>query len=457
MTRMRRRTTISILSDIVSLSRGKHNLRFGTEIFRNQFNEHPDATDGTLTFSPFPIFCLVYRRGLSVQVAMAHRHPTFSWRWPAPRSRTAGLRSTAAHFFAVDDWKISPALTINLGLRLEANGQQSEAHGGLANFYPEFYIRPPPGGFTNPSTSGFVLADNYKGPALKGFRAKNSTLLNNPIQLHPEPRIGLAWRPFSSRDIVVRAGYGVYANRLSFYGAAQTSPSSPFPILEESDRRRQCSIHLQHPFPTLPPAFVFPNFIGTCCQARHTRGIAPRSSWFHRSRFQGGDDPALWSGDSVPAQQLFVLARLRRRQGHSPYRITEQQPARPGQSHKSCKWVDHQLGHQCRRTSTFSRNCSPVFYLESDGNSSYNSLQATINKRLSHGLQFLAAYTFSKSIDTAGDSIGSAAFGFYGNRFLASRHSTIKTIWPLSEVLRILIADTDLCSANLGTATAGEP
>jgi hypothetical protein len=55
-----------------------------------------------------------------------------------------------------------------------------------------------------------------------------------------------------------------------------------------------------------------------------------------------------------------------------------------------------------------------LFRVESSGTSSYNSLQATIDKRLSYGLQLLAAYTFSESIDTAGDSLGSAAFGLFG-------------------------------------------
>src|SRR5260370_24146634 len=45
-------------SDTLSLSRGKHNLRFGTEIFRNQFNEKPNYTDGQLTLLSFPDFLL---------------------------------------------------------------------------------------------------------------------------------------------------------------------------------------------------------------------------------------------------------------------------------------------------------------------------------------------------------------------------------------------------------------
>jgi hypothetical protein len=58
---------------------------------------------------------------------------------------------------------------------------------------------------------------------------------------------------------------------------------------------------------------------------------------------------------------------------------------------------------------------SPLeFRLETSGNSIYNSLQATLKKDMTHGLQFLAAYTFSKSIDDAGDSLGAAIGGGFG-------------------------------------------
>jgi len=63
---------------------------------------------------------------------------------------------------------------------------------------------------------------------------------------------------------------------------------------------------------------------------------------------------------------------------------------------------------------------APLIYrLESGGNSIYNSLQATLKKDMSHGFQFLAAYTFSKSIDDAADSLGSAAIpGGFGSPIL---------------------------------------
>jgi hypothetical protein len=55
-----------------------------------------------------------------------------------------------------------------------------------------------------------------------------------------------------------------------------------------------------------------------------------------------------------------------------------------------------------------------IFRVESSGNSSYNSLQATLKKDISHGFQFLAAYTFSRSIDDAGDSLGTPLGGGFG-------------------------------------------
>src|SRR5467141_273502 len=344
-------------SDTLSLSGGKHNLRFGTEIFRNQFNEKPNYTDGQLTLLSFPDFLL----GLPAGPANARGNGTsLSNVYAAIVNATvpdAGLRSTAAHLFVVDDWKITPTLTINLGFRLEVNGQQSEVHGRISNFYPEFYVPPPAGGFTNPATSGFVLPDNYSGPAPEGYPRKNSTLINSPVQLHPEPRLGFAWRPFSSRDFAVRGGYGIYANRISFFGASSILVFGPsFGFSSSLIGGSNAASSLQNPFPALPPASSFPSFVGTMLPG-----------------------PPYTADPATPVNGLTT---------NSAANAVERVP--------------------------FLGIAPLAFRVESSGNSNYNSLQATINKRWSHGLQLLAAYTFSKSIDAAGDSVGAAAFGFYG-------------------------------------------
>jgi hypothetical protein len=49
--------------------------------------------------------------------------------------------------------------------------------------------------------------------------------------------------------------------------------------------------------------------------------------------------------------------------------------------------------------------------MESEGASLYNALEGTLTKRLSYGLQFLASYTFSKTLDTDGANINGTSAG----------------------------------------------
>jgi hypothetical protein len=404
-------------TDTVSLTKGKHNLRFGSEIFRNQFNIGPDATDGQLTFLSFPDFLLGLPAG---PVSAGGNGTSLSNVFLALSTATVpdiGLRSTAAHFFAVDDWKISPTLTVNMGLRLEANGQQSEAQGRLGNFYPQFYVPPPPGGFTNPSTSGFVVAENYKGAAPEGYPRKNSTLLNDPVQLHPEPRIGLAWQPFSLRDIVVRIGYGVYANRIGFFGAGLALGfNPPFQFIKNLIGAANAASSLQYPFPILPRDSSFPNFIGaTLPGPPYTEDRTPLLPTIIDPDYK--EATIQHYGLEIQYQRksyLFSLAYAGAKGTHLVVSRSNNQPALASPASPVNGLTTNSVANAAERV-PFLGIAPLVFHIQSSGNSSYNSLQASINKRLSHHFQFLAAYTFSKSIDSAGDTLGSATLGFYGN------------------------------------------
>jgi len=404
------------LSDTVSLSRGRYNLRFGSEIFRNEFNESLDSTEGSLTFLSFPDFLLGLPAGPFSAGGNGTPLSNVYLEVSSAKVLDIGLRSTAAHLFAVDDWKISSALTINLGLRLEANGQQSEVHGQIANFYPEFYVPPPPGGFTNPSTSGFVLPNNYSGPAPEGYPRKNSTLVNHPVQLHPQPRIGLAWRPFSSRDIVVRSGYGIYANRINFVGASTLLAfNPPFQLTKNLIGAANAASSFQYPFPILPPASSFPNFVGAMLPAPpYTGDRTPQLLTIIDRNFK--EATIQHYGLEIQYQRsncLVSLAYAGARGTHLAVSRGNNQPALASPTNPLNGLTTNSVANATERV-PFLGVAPLVFRVESSGTSNFNSLQATINKRLSHGLQFLAAYTFSKSIDTAGDSLGSTALGGFG-------------------------------------------
>ncbi|HLK64282.1 MAG TPA: hypothetical protein VKU19_12630 [Bryobacteraceae bacterium] len=404
-------------SDIASLAKGKHNLRFGTEIFRNQFNQAPDHTAGSLIFLSFPDFLLGLPGGPAGSGGNGTAISNIYTSLDSANVPHVGLRSTAAGLFAADDWKVSPKLTVNLGFRLEVNGQQSETHGLISNFDPALYVPPVAGGFTNPDTSGIVLAGNYKGPAPAGFPRSDSTLLDNPVQVHPEPRIGVAWKPFSSRDIVIRSGYGIYANRLSFYGGATILAFlPPFQFSKLLIGAANAGASLQQPLPALPPASTFPNFIGAMLPGLPYTGTStPLLGSFITSDFK--EETIQHYGVDIEGQYksyLFSIAYAGATGTHLAVIRSNNQPALASPSHPVNGLTTNSATNAAERV-PFLGIGPPVFELRSDATSDYNSFQATINKRLAHGLQFLAAYTFSKSIDTAGDSLGSSTFGFYGS------------------------------------------
>src|SRR6266481_530252 len=246
-------------SDVISLARGKHELRVGAEIFRNQFNNLSDGTAGLMFLLSFPDFLLGLPAG-----AGGNGTPLSSIFGSAVNAgiSNVGLRASAVDLFALDDWKATRTLTISLGVRVEVNGQPSEVQGRLSNFFPQFYAPPPAGGFGDPISSGFVLPDNFHGFAPAGFPRTNSTLLNHPTQVHPEPRIGFAWQPFSSKELVLRGGYGIYANRTSFEGNGLLLAFNPPFVLDPGlSGGANAAASLQNPFPNLPLTSSFPNFV----------------------------------------------------------------------------------------------------------------------------------------------------------------------------------------------------
>src|SRR5262245_58108782 len=404
------------VSDTLSFSRGRHTLRVGAEVFRTLFNNRQDSTDGSVILLSFPDFLLGLPAGSAGTGGNGTPFSNLYFGYRPAVVPTARLRSTAAHFFAADDWAISANATINLGFRVEVNGQPSEADGKLGNFYPEFYVAPPPGGFTTPSTSGLVLAENYTGPTPEGYPRKNATLLNHPIQVHPEPRVGLAWHPFSSPDIVVRAGYGMYANRISFAGASTTlSFNAPFQYQRNLIGAANGASSLQHPFPALPPPSSFPNFLGTMLPGPPEIGDRP-------PLLPVMNDPDLREsttqqyGLQMQYQRhtyLFSVGYLGAKGTHLAVARSNNHPQLASPTNPVNGLTTNSAANAVERV-PFLVVGPFVRRIESSGTSRYHSFQAIVDKRLTRGFQFLAAYTLSRSIDTAGDSIGAAPFGVYG-------------------------------------------
>lgn len=403
--------------DTLSYSRGTHNVRAGTEVFRNQFNIAFKFDSGFLLFLSTPDFLLGLPAGPVTQGGNGTPFSNVFGAIIAAGPPAVGGRSTAGHFFIQDDWKVKPNLTVNLGFRLEVNGQQSEVKGRLTNFFPKFYVPPPPGGFTSIANSGLVIPDNFPGPAPPEVRRANPTLLDNPTQVHAEPRIGLAWRPLAGKDFVIRAGYGIYANRISFVGESQQLTFAP-PFTADSILFGSVNglASFQSPFPEFPSPSAFPNF-------NFLRLAGPPYNSKDRVRLTAGlTDPEFkessvqqWSLDLQYQVKDYVLTLgyVGAKGTHLAVSRDPNQAILASPSNPVNGITDNSAANASLRIPFL--GLSPlVIDLGSPGNSIYNSLQVSVQKAMSHGFQFLAAYTLSKSIDNAADSTGSALLGSFG-------------------------------------------
>ncbi len=126
------------------------------------------------------------------------------------------FRQSVYDAYATDDWRLRPDLTLNVGLRWEYGAPLTELKDRLVNL---------------DIASGFgqvapVLASNPMG-RLTGQRYPTS--LVRPDKSMIEPRLSLSWRPLAGSSMVVRAGFGIYADT-SVYQATMLAMAQQAPL-----------------------------------------------------------------------------------------------------------------------------------------------------------------------------------------------------------------------------------
>jgi hypothetical protein len=131
-------------------------------------------------------------------------------------------RANQSGAYAQDRWQAARNLTVDYGIRWDYDGPLAEEHGLLTNFDPSRYQY-------NAATDtvvndGLIVAGNNPQYATPGVSA--STLRGRQYGI--APRIGLAWSPSFSKNIVVRAGYGMYYDRGEFF--TEFSPGAGYGI-----------------------------------------------------------------------------------------------------------------------------------------------------------------------------------------------------------------------------------
>src|SRR5579859_1062725 len=187
----------------VTWNHGKHTLKFGLQEFWLQTNFHSSQKSSGI-FSFNGEYSSPSGKAGSTDQDFADFLLGTASREQLSSIALLNLRTPYTHLFALDDWKISRTLTLNLGLRYELSPPPVDKHNGIANFDED----------SNPAFPQLIRAGEYGGNI-------DQRALQNVSYTGFAPRFGFAYSPANSRT-VFRGGYGIFYSNLITLGGMQS-------------------------------------------------------------------------------------------------------------------------------------------------------------------------------------------------------------------------------------------
>lgn len=391
-----------VFNDSLSFVHGAHNVRLGGSVTRLQDNLDIPGLGSFLQFLSWPDFLL----GLD---ATENGTGTFSNVFASVD--VFGLlnreyRVWEGTAFAQDDYKVTKLLTLNFGVRYERLGQFGDKLGRNSSFdVTKTDSNPPPSG----SLAGYIVASNFPGTAPAGVLRADNTFGNYGADPNTiAPRIGFAWQilPNTSR-LVLRGGYGMYYSRPTGQIFSQTAFGAPFALPRQGVGLDNADATFVDPFPQpFPTPSSFPLFIPYSFNTTSSiNTVAP------------GFRPAL-----IQQFGLNMQAELHQdwllefgyvgTQGTHLQRFRSLNQALQASPDNPVRGVTSDtLANISLRVPVPGISADSLEEGETEGRSWYNGLEVSLTKRISHGFQLLASYTFSKTLDTDGSDINGISAG----------------------------------------------
>jgi hypothetical protein len=292
--------------------------------------------------------------------------------------------------FFQDDWKISDRLTVNMGLRYDLYGLPAEAQNRLVNFLPDTAVI---GTAVTPSQppNGFVQA---AGGPLAAVPEVAKTLVPTDKN-NFSPRIGFAYALTGNGNIVLRGGYGIYYDRISTRYANSQLFNYPYFALGvglPGLTQPYASPFLNMPGPaSFPTAATIPSPLTPL--AFPTVGVPiagvyvdPNLSTPWVQQFNLG---VQWQF----AKSYLVDVGYVGNRGRNLFQmVTLNQPFYTAANTFITRFPATAISANKNAT-------GGVQQVQTTSLSQYDSFQASLTKRFSTGMQFLAAYTYGKSTD----------------------------------------------------------
>jgi hypothetical protein len=410
-------------SDVVTMIKGRHVLHFGGEFLINRadstawgniqaaqigFGGTYTSQGGGNTASYDGLSYADFLLG-QTQSWGANNTPEYGGRWKTPQ------------FFAQDDWKFKPNLTINLGLRYEIMTGWSEVKGNMTTFDPSvqnFNV-------SSSTVNGIAPGGAALGGMWYGFIGQNGrTNLQAAKYDILMPRVGFSWQVMPST--VVRGGIGVYTSTWSedtYGGGLGNAFGSSGSLSDANTTNGIC------PIVALNAGLNTPNSLDPGCGGNGFNPLtisqiytnAPTTPWA-----KNGTSPS-YNAYRTPVPTNYQYSLAVEREFAKDFVASVAYVGNHG-THLNTGPVDinqvpaNKLG-QGRSASPY-----PLFssMTGSTNNaiSNYNALQAVLTKRMSYGLQFSTNYTWSHFLDDMDSSGWGSREGFqnYQNAYAISQN-----------------------------------
>lgn len=373
--------------DNLSMVRGNQTIRTGVSVQWMRKSENgPTATNGSFSFITSggnPAFANFLLGNAS----------TFT---QANRDVIPDIHFINLEAYLQDDWKLRPNFTLNLGVRYGLLETPHDINGILTNFDPALFnagnapaIDPATGRFVagGPSTPATYL----NGVIVGGQNSPFGDRVNPNHQANFAPRLGFSWDPFRTGKTAVRGGYGIYYDR-TLNGIWEQNQFTNPPVVATLSLS---NASFDNPSTGTPPASI----------------LAPRS-------LRGTGTPNF----AVPNNQQWNFSVQR-----EIIRSTLLEVAYVGAK------GTHLLGiYDLNQVPVSARIANPtvdanalrpyrgyrvISTVSPEFNSSYHSLQVSLNRRISNGLNMGVAYTWSKTLTDNTTDRSSASYNTY-NRSL---------------------------------------
>jgi Carboxypeptidase regulatory-like domain len=425
------------LRDVFGWDHGKHSFTFGYELELDQsIIRNTDLENGSFNFTNDVT-------GLSMASFVLGYQHTFSQTsgdWSDSHENPMGL-------YANDKWKITPRLTLNLGVRWEPQQVMKEIAGRIEQFRPDAYAAGVKSTVIPSAPAGlFFVGDSYNSISVPD-RGQTSDMNNFA------PRLGIAWDPTGAGKMSVRAGGGLfYYSRLPGLFLNDAAISAPFSLridLNDSATGASQIGSLTNPVANYP-AFT------TGFPQRYTLATAPKNATFIANPTIFGLQPGVkWTTPEIYDWNVTFEYQLRNDTVmHASYVGTRGTHLRQDVNLNPAVYTAGSTAStQARRPY---QPFGTIYQNRNTGANAYNGLQFDLEKRPAGGpgilnqITLLANYTYSKANDYGlsenggitdiGSSIGSG-MSFYDPRqhafetgpatFDHTHHFVLSYVWNL--------------------------